>query len=509
MSTFLRSLAPRRGLLLVATAHFIVAAILCMNLSVWRDEGYSLATTSHDPLTAWGLGISFELQAPLYFFLLSLWRTIDEGYFFARLFSAFATTGTLFFADSMARRHFPRLNSLWLTGAIALHPLTLWAGSEIRVYALALFLATGILWSFSRAFLEGQFSVRRVLPFIAFGILGLYTQYFCAFVLLSCALSLLITKRFRAFGWCVASGLVITVIFIPLLLAMMDQLTEGPPPELLSLKKSMSFSGRRIERLMLPLNECLSTGVRGTPLRILRWCGRLGLLALVGFTLHQSGGIKQLRSSSFLAANWIAALICVFFFVAAGAVLGHHLVGPERYWVLFTVPLLMAPFGLLALHPSRFTVPFWLLWVLIPSLVVDLDRFSKPKQGNTLAAALVMLEARQSEEPVFAFPSDNSLALRAHLGSPVEGLPTNPPLDIFDYRQFVIDGKGELLKRFSTLPEKGSFWVMVEPIESHRGFDYGLSTLNNYLTHDVEKIERYDLEGVTLHHVRRKGDEAQ
>src|SRR5437868_1147370 len=70
---------------LLIAAHVVIAVPLARLLPIWSDEGSTLYTTEHG--IAWAIqnAATFERQAPLYFWLLSLWREMNGSIFFARV----------------------------------------------------------------------------------------------------------------------------------------------------------------------------------------------------------------------------------------------------------------------------------------------------------------------------------------------------------------------------------------------------------------------------------------
>jgi hypothetical protein len=82
-----RGLPRSAGVGLAASAYLVVTTFLAWRLNLWRDEMYSLHSTSGSPRFAFDQAIHFELQPPVYFVALALWRSIEASPFFARLFS--------------------------------------------------------------------------------------------------------------------------------------------------------------------------------------------------------------------------------------------------------------------------------------------------------------------------------------------------------------------------------------------------------------------------------------
>ena len=141
-----------------------VTSWLSLELNVWRDEMYSLHSSSGTPGFAFRQALHFELQPPLYFVLLSLWRGIDSSVFFARLF--LRSSGAVPFCASAAlgERLLPKVAPVWIAAVVATHPVLVWAGTEIRVYALILLLSALLTLAFFDAhWASGRRGTQRIL----------------------------------------------------------------------------------------------------------------------------------------------------------------------------------------------------------------------------------------------------------------------------------------------------------------------------------------------------------
>ncbi|HEX9959981.1 MAG TPA: hypothetical protein VGB00_03560, partial [Pyrinomonadaceae bacterium] len=91
---------------LLILAHLAVTLPLAFFLNVWMDEASTLYTTQNGFFRTFQTVFADEKQAPLYFLLLSLWRSLDGSIFFARLLSiVFSSLAIKLFCDS-ARKLF-------------------------------------------------------------------------------------------------------------------------------------------------------------------------------------------------------------------------------------------------------------------------------------------------------------------------------------------------------------------------------------------------------------------
>src|SRR5438046_2109245 len=143
-----------RAVWALIAAHLAIAVPLAYWLNIWSDEGSSLYSTEHGLGDAfWNAG-AFERQAPLYFWMLALWRDLNGSIFFARIPSIAASCAAIWlFAKICARVCSPRA-ALAATAFFALHPILFWASAEIRVYAFVVLIATALLYFFMTGFFE-------------------------------------------------------------------------------------------------------------------------------------------------------------------------------------------------------------------------------------------------------------------------------------------------------------------------------------------------------------------
>src|SRR5262245_48346130 len=98
------------GVVLAAFSYCVVTTFLAWRLNLWRDEMYSLHSTSGSVRSALDRAIDFELQPPVYFVALDLWRSIEPSPFFARLFSVICGVAAVLTTAELSRRVLPRSN---------------------------------------------------------------------------------------------------------------------------------------------------------------------------------------------------------------------------------------------------------------------------------------------------------------------------------------------------------------------------------------------------------------
>ena len=201
--------------------HLAIALTLAYWLNIWADEGSTLYATQDGFLTAFHNAASEQRQAPLYFWLLSLWRSINQSIFFARAFSVICSAIAIWVFARTAERLFSARTALLATAFFALHPYLFWASLEIRVYSFTILLTIILIRTFFVAFWQEdekwQSHVRYPKAwFLIVAIVALYTNYYLGFVLVGLFVALLVTRKWREALNYLGLMLVAGLAFLPL-----------------------------------------------------------------------------------------------------------------------------------------------------------------------------------------------------------------------------------------------------------------------------------------------------
>jgi hypothetical protein len=178
------------------------------------DEEYALASTAHGFAYAMHRAIAYELQAPLWFGVMGLWRSLDKSIFFARAFSLGCIAATCFASRSIALRIRPALHPLPFVIVVALNPFAVYAALEVRLYAAAV-LISALLWiAFFDGFLGGERRAARIW-FVVLALVGIYVQYYLGFALVGGGCALLLARRFPAFRAYAVCALIVALGALP------------------------------------------------------------------------------------------------------------------------------------------------------------------------------------------------------------------------------------------------------------------------------------------------------
>ncbi|MEM7330898.1 MAG: glycosyltransferase family 39 protein [Chloroflexota bacterium] len=202
-------------LVLLLWGAFTLRVFRIENQSYWWDEGISLGLATSTWAEIWINRLN-NIHPPLYFFLLKLWVTLTGVTPFAtRTFSALASLMQVT-AVFTTTRYFFRSTRLALLSAffVAISPLAIIYGQEVRVYALLPLIFFGLI--LGMAHLIRSEGVGRRSGWVFFGTtiwFGLHLHYIAAFMVLFVGLWGVITFAVQK-TWLKVRDLAITAVIV-------------------------------------------------------------------------------------------------------------------------------------------------------------------------------------------------------------------------------------------------------------------------------------------------------
>ncbi|MDB5162068.1 MAG: rane protein-like protein [Candidatus Saccharibacteria bacterium] len=164
------------------------------NTSLRLDEAQSLFQTNRDIGGMLHL-VAQDVHVPLYHTLLHFWQLIfGSDIYVARLLSLVFFVGTIIGTYYLATYAFGRRSiGLFAALLVTISPFMNWYGSEARMYTMLAFMTVVHLIFFLKAIRVGGPTLW--IWWTVTAILGIYTHYFFAFVLLSEFIILLVLKK--------------------------------------------------------------------------------------------------------------------------------------------------------------------------------------------------------------------------------------------------------------------------------------------------------------------------
>ncbi len=327
--------------------HLLVVVPLGCLINIWTDEGSTLYTTGFGIAHALQNALADEKQAPLYFWVLSLWREADHSIFFARVFSMICSCVSIKIFYDLARRVLYDKNAIYAAVFFAVHPYLIWASLEIRVYAPVILLVVWFLKLFDNLYFKDDSPRRRNFSTSRFNfsyiwltlaaIIALYTNYYLGFLLVGCFAALVITGKLREAVNYLAQMFFAGLAFLPLVLTIKNQLAANT--RRFQAEQSIGEALRILWNLLL--NFILPTEIfpdeTSSYISFFRlWLVRAAIAAVVFLFIKN----RRLFDQATLIYGTISAVI-ILFLLAAYYLIGGDYVSARHAAVLF------APFVLL------------------------------------------------------------------------------------------------------------------------------------------------------------------
>jgi hypothetical protein len=448
---------------IVGLAYFVVLALVSTALGTWTDEEYTLATTAHGLAFAWQRAIDLELQAPLYFAVLAVWRELDASVWFARLFSILCATGFFFALLPILRRVAPGKGFIFPALMIACNPFTIYCAFDIRLYAAALLISAATWLAFDSGFDSGS-STRARVWFCILAIVGLYTQYFLGFACVGFGTALLVKKKWGSLGPYAIALAAIALAAIPLLGIVRSQVGGSG-------ETSAGIGSLLRTTLVHPWLDFVLPYDRDWDFHRLRAPYVALVAAIVLLVVYARPRLRPILGGA--VANFVAVEML---FVAV--VLIFRLDLNFRHYVALFLPALVAGCALLSAldasgHRRIGTFVAW-AYSLLALAVVYSQHHQLAQVGDTKRVA-AYLESRTSPGAIVAiFPADALPAYaRQYRGSArLVPFPHALPSGRYDLSQIDARTEGEVTQALSAYGNSAPIWlVMLGSCDD--GFEYG------------------------------------
>ncbi len=476
-----RSRVSRGIVPVIMAVHFAVCLWLCNTLNVWIDESYAMQTTSRSLAYAVDQAIGFEEHPPFYFALLWLWRSINESVFWGRALSALSTLLFLAVVWRVVTIALPKIHPAWVVGPIAVNPIVLYAGSEMRAPAVVLLVSGLLVWLFIEGFLADSPRRYARAAYLVVSVIALYTYYYLGFMLLANGLVLLMTRRWRLIFVYYGMMAVVGLAFLPMVLTFPDQ--------------SRSFDSRTPfgltffggVRLMIERIQAYVWPSRGLPLDgKLRWIvpGILG--AGVSFTLFARR--REIGRPLVLLLAMTAAVGMLLAMVAWQ--LGWRAM-LDRHALLILLPSYLCLYGVISLWSDASRRKVLIAWTTIVALSTALaldSAFGRLAKSGDWNRITTLIEAHERpQEPILVFPSISAVPFSYHYKGINEVIAIPRPEEFlrYNYQEDSLQSEDEIvaaLDRVPYVPE--SVWVVVNCDPESCGYldvSYNLDILERYV----------------------------
>ncbi len=447
----------RNRLLIIGVLYFGLTIPLAIILNIRQDEAYTLDTTSRGLVYAFNQALHFELQAPLYFVLVSIWRLFFGSIFWARLFSILAIFAALLIFDKILKgrithRFFPLL-------FFAIHPLSLWAALEIRVYAFSVLTVAAYLYFLVCHYRLNTEKRRNRLIHIGLILAGLFSFYYFGFILAGVFVYLLLFNRNLLKPYII--DLIIPVLLLMPMMAVIYGQIYGH--SVLAIPKPFTIQNLLKYWQVEFFDYFLMPVYLKGPNAIFNISFRLILLAFLSYFLFE----KRENLFSFFRSIWFwITLVFIAFLTTLRFSLGSiYAVNPHA--LLGLIPFLMV---LVTLSGSGKNPKLANAMFLILAFVATTSLFSvyKPLYKEYDVKGLVKyLESMPADQPAFVYTNETCMVLNYYLDGDRQlfPLPEKINFENYDLAKWIIQTPSELdevVQGYLQQSDAGSFFYVAD-----------------------------------------------
>jgi uncharacterized membrane protein len=393
-------------------------------LNLWIDEAYSLETSSKGIAHALEHARDFELQPPFYFLLLTAWRTIDDSYFTARMFSIVCGLATLVVAREIAKRWMPTISPLWIVAPLAVNSILIDAAVEIRLYALVILESAVLILLFHDGFLAERPSRWARAFYTVLAVASLYTFYYLGFLLAAHGASLLVLRRWREVGYFAIGMIVTSVLFIPGVLEITSQVDyfEDRLGGRTSLLRAAVLMGGRVFSLPLSAYHLAQP---------VRWAVMIGgaVFVVTALAVHRKSVTPR------TIAIWTTvAVVAVFHVLTVYFVTGEDHMIPRHSRVLLLPGLMLLLASIELFKERRLLLAAGMAAIVsLSTAALWVEYHSLAKVGDYKRVARFLEANAASDEPVFVSIPDAILPFALHYSGPPPLVPVPGPPNLQRY----------------------------------------------------------------------------
>jgi hypothetical protein len=383
-----------------------VMLYLSQVLNIWMDEAYTLDTTSAKYSLSGVIHQSyfFESQPPAYFIILWLWRKINDTVFFARVFSLINIGLAAWYFYKILIKITTQQLTKWMLVIFLLNPFVVFIGLEIRLYAFLIFLSAAAIYHYLKYFEEN--SRQHLFIFLGICLLGMYMQYFFAFLITALLLATLVYGGWKKAFYTGLYIIPVVLLFLPNVFVMKDQLGMVQ-----TLKFELSVPQRISAVLHSPQNLLLSLGNLIAP----QWIRHVILLVFAGLLLYTySVAYKKNKTSptaffktiNFLLLTAIAAIVMMAAFITVTGI--DHV---DRYFTII-MPILILSYCLVSIYNYKTTIFLFSAYTVYLAVIFIYNYGSPVKEYDYKKVAAYIKSKENSNEPLLFYHSTLALPFR-------------------------------------------------------------------------------------------------
>jgi len=348
----------------------LITLFAALYFPIRGDEPYTMVTTAKGVIYALKKSVKFELQPPLYFVVLSIWRIASISLFWARLFSIICYALSIYVGHNLLKKVSHRSNPFLFTALLAFNPIIIYMGSYARLYALLILEILSLLFLFHSLYIDERPSRWKRFAFIVLSVIGLYTQYFVGIFLFAAGISLLILSNHKVLKRYVFD-MIIPVVSLTFIIPYISYQIENSVGQICisgSILKILYFIGQRYEVYLLPVGKL--------PLNeISRWCIRALIVLLIIMSLSTENSKRRLSGKLKYIYLIITIIISLLFGLMFNMIGKSNLM--EKHTLILLIPLILIFIGYYSQIQNKYIKIIWvLLFMSIYSIKIGQDFYN-------------------------------------------------------------------------------------------------------------------------------------
>ncbi len=478
-----------KKLYLIILLGFGINIFMVNTLPVRGDEPYTILTSANGPSYAIEKAINFELQPPLYFFLVSIWRVVDNSITWARLFSVIFYPFIVLLSFNLAKNYIPKFNPLIFSAFIAFSPFIIESTSYARGYSLLLFLATALIVLYNKAYLREDHKKRDRVLYIIVSIFSLYTQYYFGFLLLAAGISLLLKKEknlFKMYLIDMTLPVLSLIVLLPFLPAQINSVYD-PTNKLHTFLSYLYFTSTRLETYLLPINELrVNFGIR-----LFLYVIIISVFIYSVYLIIKSKSYPNRNVLTIIGLLFVSSL----FFLVILSIFGRPYLMAKHTAVIF-VPLMLVFYVFINLVKNKKTRLLWyiIIFSIFSGGIIRNYTAAKEKRSTLTQAADYILSNEKKDEPIFLY---NYLLQKFfpyyYKGSnTVIGLPKSIEVEgNYDISEWAYLDLKDIEKNWEQYKNLKTFWLITNKgdSDSKRSIDFHYNLLDTYINNNFKTID--------------------
>ena len=483
--------------------HLIHVTYFAHNSNIWIDEAYTLNTISKDVKFAFVQAIEFEQQAPIYFLIIFVWSKISSSIFFLRVFSIIVILLSAFFLYKICLFLYSgntKLTLITLT-VFLLHPLVLAQAINIRRYSLVILISLILLYLYLLSFLKVK-TKNHLILFSVVSLIGVLTDYFIAFFLLSLIIPFVIFQQWREvkkYMLCMLPSLVTVFILIPVIY--LQTVSHKSHVESLTLFPEF-FNNLKSYVISTIEGYILGIGYYKNPhFSKLQRFSVIIVFFILGFRIYRS---SQKKPIEYL---FITTVILYILFFILSLSMGKALV-TLHHKIVILAPILILFMYQVNVLKLKIIGGLFIALILINFLIADSKglnsnerrmMLSRHYQDKYSKVSSYIMSKETLNQPVLVFPNEEEIILKHYYKGKnnLKALPHSINFSKpYNHKYWILNSKKQLIDIFTDLNNCYSeFWLITPDVSEIVYYDIAYNKVyldefikNNYKELHVKKI---------------------